>query len=325
MEKSIHGIHHITAIASDPQRNLDFYSGVLGLRLVKLTVNFDDPGTYHFYFGDETGSPGTLLTFFPWPGAPGGRIGTGQVTSFSFSVPQAALGYWANRLKAQGVAADGPVRRFEADVLAFCDPDGIPFELVADPALDDRIGWGGGPVPAEHAIRGLYSATLSVEGYEHTARLLTETLGFRETLSERSRHRFQIGQGGAACVVDILCLPNALAGTLGAGTIHHIAWRTPSDPEQGAWQWKIAHAGLNVTPVVDREYFHSIYFREPGGVLFEIATDPPGFAVDEPVDQLGSHLCLPPQYEPFRAKIEQSLPRLDRSCKAGRPLAGAPL
>lgn len=325
MEKSILGIHHITAIASDPQRNLDFYTKTLGLRLVKLTVNFDDPGAYHFYFGDELGRPGTLVTFFPWPDAPAGRRGNGQVDSIAFSVPPGALDYWRRRLQEGGVAVGETKTRFGGELIAFGDPDGIPLELVADPGYAERSGWPGGSIPADYAIRGLYAATLSVEGFEHTANLLTTTMGFRQTKEEDGRHRFETSSCGTACAVDILCLPNRLPGTLGTGTIHHIAFRTPSDPEQSAWQWKMAHAGENVTPIVDRQYFHSIYFREPGGVLFEIATDPPGFTIDEPAEELGTRLCLPPQFEPVRETIEKALPRLELPSEASSRLAGSRL
>lgn len=310
MEKSIVGIHHVTAIASDPQRNLDFFATTLGLRLVKLTVNFDDPGAYHFYFGDDLGRPGTLLTFFPWPGAPPGRRGTGQVSSIAFSVPLGSLDYWGKRLQEAGVAGIETKTRFAHELISFADPDGIGYELVADPQFDLRSGWGGSMVPREYAIRGLYSATLSVEGFEHTSNMLTSSLGFRPSSEEGGRHRFVMPTCETACILDILCLPNCLPGTVGTGTIHHIAFRTPSEAEQNAWQWKMAHAGVNVTPIVDRQYFHSIYFREPGGVLFEIATDPPGFTVDETADELGTHLCLPPQYEPLRDSIEQALPKI---------------
>ncbi|HEX5324478.1 MAG TPA: VOC family protein, partial [Capsulimonadaceae bacterium] len=262
MDKSILGIHHITAVASDPQRNLDFYGGVLGLRLVKLTVNFDDPSTYHFYFGDHLGRPGTILTFFPWPHAAKGHPGTGQVSGFSLSVPERALDFWARRLQAAGVEVERPGPRFEADVLSFADPDGLPIELVAE---DGKPGDEWGDVPAEYAIRGFHGATLSEEGYERTANLLTETLGFRPISEDGSRHRFVIGAGGPGAIVDVLCLPDAPQGAFGAGTVHHIAWRTSSAPEQSAWQWKLGHLGLNVTPIVDRQYFQSIYFREPGG------------------------------------------------------------
>jgi catechol 2,3-dioxygenase-like lactoylglutathione lyase family enzyme len=307
MSKSIPGIHHVTAIAGDPQRNLDFYAGVLGLRLVKLTVNFDDPGTYHLYYGDAQGRPGSILTFFPWPGAPKGRAGAGQVRTISFSIPEHAGEYWSDRLRNHGVVLEEHAR-FGARVLSFADPDGLRLELVAN--NDPRDPWTGGPVPGDRAIRGIYGVSLSEEGYERTAELLTGTLGFRHTQEEGNRFRFAAGQGGAGSIVDVECTPDLGPGRVAVGTVHHVAWRTPSVHEQVAWHDEIAQAGLNVTPVIDRKYFESIYFREPGGVLFEIATDPPGFAIDEPQERLGTHLMLPPWLEPNRARLERILPPL---------------
>jgi glyoxalase family protein len=284
---NIPGIHHITAIASDPQKNLDFYSRVLGLRLVKLTVNFDDPGTYHFYFGDEAGHPGSILTFFPWPGTPRGRQGTGQASVVSFAVP--SLQGWEERLPTYTVT-----RRFGNDVLSFSDPDGMPVELVA-------TGGSGS------SITGFHGVTLSESGYESTARLLTDTFGYTLTASEDNRFRYT---GSAGNHVDLLCQPDARRGGMGAWTIHHVAFRAETDALQKQWQTDLIRLGYNVTPVLDRQYFHSIYFREPGGVLFEIATDPPGFAIDETLDQLGTALKLPPALEPMRPEIEEMLPKI---------------
>jgi glyoxalase family protein len=283
----IPGIHHITAIASDPQRNLDFYTRVLGLRLVKLTVNFDDPGTYHFYFGDEAGSPGSILTFFPWPGTPRGRQGTGQATVVSFSVP--SLQGWEERLPNYTIT-----QRFGQDVLSFADPDGMSLELTA-------VGGTG------NAITAFSGVTLSEGGYESTAKLLTETFGFELTASEANRFRYT---GSAGNHVDLLCQPDARRGGMGAGTIHHVAFRAETDELQKQWQSELARLDYNVTPVLDRQYFHSIYFREPGGVLFEIATDPPGFAIDETPETLGTGLKLPPALEPMRPEIEEMLPKI---------------
>ncbi len=304
------GIHHITAIASDPQRNLDFYTRMLGLRLVKLTVNFDDPGTYHFYFGDEAGHPGTILTFFPWPRAPRGRQGTGQVTTISFSIPTGSLDYWQDRLLSEGISTAQPQHRFDEQVLSLADPDGLPLELVAHPGAEARPGWSGGPVAAEHAIRGFAGATLTVDDYEQTAALLTGGMGFQLTQQEGQRYRYEIGSGADLARVDLLNAPELEEGIVAAGTVHHIAWRTPSDEQQLAWRGDLLKHGLHVTPVQDRQYFHSIYFREPNGILFEIATDPPGFATDETPEQLGTHLKLPPWLEPQRAKLEDILPKL---------------
>jgi catechol 2,3-dioxygenase-like lactoylglutathione lyase family enzyme len=310
MSKDILGIHHVTAIAGDPQRNVNFYTGVLGLRLVKLTVNFDDPRSYHLYYGDELGHPGTLLTFFAWPGVPKGRPGTGQVTVTSFSIPQGSLDYWAERLSQQGVSSTGPASRFGETVLSLQDPDGLALELVAHPQAQQRPAWKEGPVPAEYAVRGIHTVTLSEDGYERTARLLTESLGFRLLSEENNVFRYEVGEGGLGAYVDVRCAPELRRGHVAGGTVHHVAWRTPSDEREKAWREVLVSLDLNVTPVLDRKYFHSIYFREPGGVLFEIATDPPGFTVDEPVEQLGTHLELPPWLEPYREELDQVLPTL---------------
>lgn len=304
------GIHHVTAVASDPQANVDFYLSVLGLRLVKTTVNFDAPDTYHLYYGDEVGHPGTILTFFPWPNAPRGRRGTGQTSTVSFSVPQASLGYWKDRLAKRGVEVEAALTRMDEDVVVFSDPDGLQIELVAHAGTDERPPWERGPVPAAHAIRGLYAVTLAEEGYEGTAGLLTETLGFRHVGEEANRFRFDVGSGGPGARVDVVCQPDAPRGMVAAGTVHHVAWRAPDGDTQRDWRESIVGDGLNVTPVLDRQYFTSIYFREPGGVLLEIATDPPGFTIDEDPDRLGTRLQLPPWLEDERSQIERSLPPL---------------
>ncbi|MCU1273543.1 MAG: ring-cleaving dioxygenase [Bryobacterales bacterium] len=308
MDRPIPGIHHVTAIAGDPQQNLDFYASVLGLRLVKLTINFDDPGTYHLYYGNETGSPGTILTFFPWPGAPQGRLGTGQTSLVSFAIPAASLKFWMERLKAHKITFDGPFPRFDEPVLAFADPDHLQLELIATSGGSEP--WRGGSVPAEHAIRGFHSVTLSEEGYESTAALLTSVLGFRLVGESGNRFRYVTGEGHASAIVDVLCQPELQRGVVAVGTVHHIAWRALEDAEQRAWRHEIGSRGYNVTPILDRNYFHSIYFREPGGVLFEIATDPPGFSVDEPLAELGQHLKLPSWLEPQRAQLEHILPKV---------------
>jgi glyoxalase family protein len=310
MDKGIPGIHHVTAIASDPQRNLDFYTSVLGLRLVKLTVNFDDPGTYHFYFGDEKGQPGTILTFFPWPGARRGRWGNGQVAVTSFSIPDGAIGYWEERLKRNGVTVGQRTHRFDEQALAFVDPDGLQLELVSHADVETNAHWKGGPVPLPYAVRGFHCVTLWEKNHSDTAKLLTDTLGFRLVQQDEQRYRFQATSDGPGAVVDVLHRPDGERGWGGAGTIHHVAWRTYDDAQQLSWQQKIRGQGVNVTPVRDRQYFNSIYFREPGGVLFEIATDPPGFTLDEPVQELGRRLRLPSWLEPRRAEIEGSLPEL---------------
>ena len=307
-EHTITGIHHITAIAGEPQRNLDFYTAVLGLRLVKLTVNFDDPGTYHFYFGAARGAPGSILTFFPWVSVPRGRAGTGQVAAVAFAVPAGSLGYWRERLSRHG--AELADKRFGEEVLRFEDPDGLALEIVATVSAAGGAAWNGGSVDPRHAIAGFHSATLLEEGYENTAALLEKVMGLSAVATEGNRYRYRMGSGGPASTIDVVCAPDSRPGRLGAGTVHHIAWRTPNDAQQLAWRKRLVGDGYNVSPVMDRTYFHSIYYREPGGILFEIATDPPGFDVDESRDHLGEHLMLPPDVEPYRKSLERALPPL---------------
>ena len=304
------GIHHITAIAGDPQQNVEFYAGTLGLRLVKQTVNFDDPGTYHLYFGDELGRPGTILTFFPWPGAPRGRHGVGQATVISFSVPADSLGFWEERLKSRKIAATRLESLFDEPVLEFSDPDGLQLELVADSRGDLGRPWRAASVPVSHAIRGFHSVALLERAYEDTERLLTGVMGFRLAHAVGHRRRYVVGDGGLAAWVDVVSAPDAPSGRVVVGTVHHVAWRVATDEAQLAWRQRLMEASLSVTPVRDREYFRSIYFHEPGGVLFEIATDPPGFTTDEPPEALGAALRLPPWLEPRRQELEARLPAL---------------
>lgn len=308
MAETLTGIHHVTAIASDPQRNVDFYVGVLGLRLVKQTVNFDDPGTYHFYYGDELGRPGTILTFFPWPGARRGRQGAGQIGATAFSVPSGSLGFWTAHLSAAGVAISSPEVRFGEEVIAFTDPDGLPLEIVGDEAAGLIPGWDGGPLPAEHAIRGVHSVSLWEADTALTGAILRDTLGFAPVAEAGHRTRYHTAGSGVGTRVDVLHVPDTGPAAGGAGTVHHVAWRAADEAQQRTWRERIAAHGLRVTDVLDRQYFRSIYFREPGGVLFEIATDPPGFTLDETPDALGTSLKLPPWYEPQRATIERVLP-----------------
>ena len=332
--QSILGIHHITAIAGNPQKNIDFYSGFLGLRLVKLTVNFDDPQTYHFYYGDDIGRPGTILTFFPWQSMPRGFRGTGQVITTSFLIPENSIEYWVSRLKSQGVSYTGPTKRFEDDteqVITLYDPDGMEIELVAHKDAETKKDhvWRKGPIPEEYATRGFYSATLSLEGYERTADVLTENMGFSKTKTEGSRFRFEIKDKekiidnfygnkqkreldllNSPSTVDLVCLPYTQRGSMGVGTVHHIAWRTPTDESQLDMRKIIINTGLDATPVIDRTYFHSVYFREPGGILFEIATDPPGFMIDQKEEELGQKLLLPEWLEPDRKYLEKVLPKI---------------
>ncbi|WP_199431426.1 ring-cleaving dioxygenase [Qaidamihabitans albus] len=305
------GLHHVTAIGGDPQRNADFYLRTLGLRLVKTTVNFDDPGTYHLYYGDESGKPGTLLTFFPWRDVPRGRIGTGQATTTSFSVPEQSIGWWKRHLEAAGVETSRVTNRDDEDVLSFRDPDGLPLALVAHPQGDPRDPWDTPLVPGEHAIRGLHSVTLSVSREDATAGMLTEGLGLSFAAEDGNRFRFHAGAGGPGALVDVLVTPDAPKGLVAGGTVHHVAWRAPDEQTQAAWREELVSRGVGVTSIMDRQYFRSIYFREPGGTLLEIATDQPGFSIDEPLLELGRALKLPPWLEPNREQIQAMLPELE--------------
>ncbi len=301
MKTPIVGLHHVTAIASDPQRNLDFYTLVLGLRFVKRTINFDDPGTYHFYFGDDTGSPGTILTFFPWPHAQRGTLGAGETIATVFSVPVGSVGYWRERLQTRGVATSEQVN-FGATHLRFEDPDGMLLELVefaeTVPVGVPRYG----DVPAQYAVQGFFGVTLLELSLTGTEALLHE-MGYRKLREEGARSRYAPEGTARARFLDIVVDPAARPGRMGAGTVHHIAFRAADDSAQESWQQELGSL-VGVTPVQDRTYFHSIYFREPGGVLFEIATDNPGFGIDEPVESLGERLCIPPWFEQQRSLIE---------------------
>lgn len=309
MNSPITGIHHVTAIASDPQANLDFYTGLLGLRLVKKTVNFDDPSAYHLYYGDEIGTPGTIVTFFYWPGGAGrGRVGSGQATRLSFSAPPSSLDFWLARLQRHSVAATRTVR-FDEDVIAFADPDRIPVEIVAV-AGDIRAGWTQSDVPAEHALRGLHTAELTVRSAERTERLILDEMGYRLVRREGNRARFETGSGGSGTFIDVIADSEVRSGLGGVGTIHHIAWRVPDDATELEMQERLIQAGYSVSPVRDRTYFRSIYYREQGDILFEIATAIPGFSDDEPVASLGTALKLPAQVEQAREEIESRLPPL---------------
>ncbi|HKK26605.1 MAG TPA: VOC family protein [Gemmatimonadota bacterium] len=315
------GIHHVTAISTAPQRNLDFYVRVLGLRLVKRTVNFDDPTTYHLYFGDETGRPGSLLTFFPWPGARRGRQGVGQLAVTSFAAAPSALAFWTQRLVRFGVDFEGPVpggvrgdRR-----LSFRDPDGLMLAIVADPAAEDLpVRSGADGIEPEHALRGFHTVEIWEESGDETGRLLVDTLGFHEVEDAGFTRYYEAGDGGPGRRVAVRGVGQFLPGMGGAGTVHHVAWRASGDEAQLALRRRILEAGLEATEVIDRRYFHSVYFREPGGVLFEIATDPPGFTLDEPLEELGEGLMLPPWLEGRRAEIEAALPEIHLPARSAR-------
>ncbi len=311
MVEGVLGIHHVTAIAGDPQANLEFYTGVLGLRLVKLTVNFDDPSTYHLYYGDRSARPGTLLTFFPWPNARRGDPGLGEVASICLSVPEGTLGLWAERLGQLRIPFQGPDLRYGHErYLSFQDPDGLTLELTAHRAAASDGGWHRGPVPPSMSISGIHSVTLWHGGHEPTASFLMEALGFRLLATDGARVRLEADRGGPGTYVDLEALPNGPAGSVGRGSVHHVAFTAADDAHQGSLRAQVLARGLGPTPPVDRLYFRSVYFREPGGVLLEIATAGPGFAVDEPEDRLGTSLKLPPWLEPQRRRLEAALPKL---------------
>ncbi len=305
MTKLVTGLHHITALASDAQKNVHFYAGILGLHLVKKTINFDAPEVYHLYYGNEKGSPGTILTFFPYPGIPQGRKGKGQLIVTSFSISENSMDYWTKRLDKFHIKYEGPFKRFDELVISFEDHDGLGLELVVN-NMDERPGFTYGNVPLEFAIKGFFGMTLSEECYEKTAGLLVGQMDHELIAEKGNRFRYS-ANGKPGDFVDILCNPDALKGIAGYGTIHHVAFATANDETQLEARTKLLKFGLDVTPVLDREYFHSIYFREPGGVLFEIATIPPGFMIDEPLEHLGESLKLPPWEEPNRKRIEKEL------------------
>src|SRR5688572_26291880 len=298
----IRGIHHITAIASDPQANHDFYAKTLGLRLVKKTVNFDDPGTYHLYFADEQGRPGTVLTFFPWPGARRGRRGTQQAVATAFLVPPGSLQAWEERLGLSGARVETPTERFGERRLSVFDPDDLQIDLVEHDEAERIEFWQGGGVSEGTAIRGFFGVTLCVSSAESTARLLTQTMGLTAQKDDGGVLRY-VAAGDATDPgrrVDLLVRPDEPPGHVAAGTVHHVAFRVADDAAQEAWLGTLRAAGQRPTPIQERHYFRSIYFREPGGVLFEFATDGPGFAIDESVEALGQSLRLPPWLEPHR-------------------------
>lgn len=304
------GLHHITAMAGDVAANVAFYTRVLGLRLIKRTVNFDDPSTYHLYFGDTVGTPGSALTFFYWD-QPRGRVGPGQATATAWSAPAESAAFWRERLAAHG-AAFAEEARFGDTVLRFSDPDGLGLEIVATAEPDARLPWTHPEIPVAHGLRGFHSVTLTHADSGRTARLLAGPMGYRESAraadaSGQIRVRHTVAAGGPGTYVDLVAAPAAPRGQPGAGTVHHVAFRVADDAAELAAQAEWRAAGLQVSPQMDRNYFHSIYAREPGGVLFEIATDTPGFAIDEPVETLGSRLLIPAQYEPHRALIEARL------------------
>jgi glyoxalase family protein len=306
------GIHHVTSIAGSARRNLNFYTGMLGLRLVKKTVNFDDPSSYHLYYGDAAGRPGTILTFFAWEGAAPGRLGVGETQETVFSIPKSSIAYWTQRLVEKGVAHDPPAKRFGATTIAFKDQDGTRLVLTGADGVEAEPARSAEGIPAEHAIRGFHSVSLLLAETGPTAAILTDIFGFAADRSEGATQRFRAPGVGLGGIVDLRTAGDFLPTRQGAGSVHHIAFRAANDAEQAAMVRKLAEDHhLRTTEQKDRNYFRSVYFREPGRVLFEIATDPPGFAVDESPDSLGKALKLPPFLESRRAAIEAALPTLD--------------
>lgn len=306
------GIHHVTAIAGKAQRNLDFYTRTLGLRLVKKTVNFDDPGAYHFYYGDEAGSPGTILTFFPWENAAPGRAGTGELQETVFRVPQGAIGYWMQRLTPHGVER---AEAFGETLLRFRDPDGMRLALAGLPGIEAESAWShpveGDKVPAEMAIRGFHGVRLMLDRTEATGAILADVFGFAEAAREGNTLRYRAEGTALGGIVDLEGVGGFLPARPGRGSVHHLAFRAADDAaEMEMARRLVENHGIRTTEQKDRDYFRSIYFREPGGVLFEIATDIPGFAVDEALEALGTGLQLPAFLRPHRAAIEAALPAL---------------
>ncbi|MGA9639711.1 VOC family protein [Flavobacterium sp.] len=309
MNTLITGIHHVTAIAGGAQKNLEFYAGILGLRLVKKTVNFDAPEVYHLYYGDEQGNPGSVLTFFPYQGLKMGRHGKGMLNTTTFSVPMDSIGFWTERFKRFGITYKEPQERFEDEiVIYFEDQDGLGLELVFND-VDNRIGYYSGSFDETNAIRGFHNVEIWQEGYELTAGVLTQQLDHNLIAEKGNRFRFA-ADDKSGNYVDLVCAPDSLKGLAGSGMVHHLAFKTPNKGSQEALREKIVERGLNPTPILDRNYFTSIYFKEPGGVLFEVATEIPGFTVDEDLAHLGEELQLPEWFEKQRADLITKLPEI---------------
>jgi glyoxalase family protein len=320
MGDNITGLHHITVIAGDPQENLDFYVGVLGMRLVKKTVNQDVPGTYHLFYADGAAHAGTDLTFFPWPDMAPGQTGVGLTVEVALAVPARSLRYWTEQLTRHSVEVTEPTTRFGERLLTFADPHGLQLALVETADRRDFTPWAKSVVPETYQVRGLHGVRLLERNAVPTIDFLVNTLGFEEVGEEGCWRRFALPGGRSGRMIDVKQLPAERQGTWGTGSVHHIAWRVPDDLTELHVQHRLQSAGRRPTPVIDRFWFKSVYFREPGGALFEIATDGPGFGVDEPLDELGGSLVLPPWLEPKRSQIEASLPPLQTPEKvAGEP------
>ena len=311
MDNRILGLHHITAIAGDAKRNLEFYTKILGQRLVKKTVNFDDPQTYHFYFGNETGTPGTILTFFPWTRVRKGYNGSGMATGIGYSVPKDSLDFWADRFKQFNVKHNEVAERFGEKYLPFEDPDGLRMNLIVPEKEDQRKAWETGEINEAVATKGFHSVTLTLKNITPTASILTDIFGYTLLKQEGNRYRFVTDAVDNASIVDIIEAPSLGPGLNAGGTNHHVAFTVKDENSQMEFREKILSRGLNITPKIDRDYFFSMYFREPGGVLFELATKDPGFTRDEPLNELGTHLKLPKQFEGARSELEKVLPVLE--------------
>lgn len=310
MKPSVHGIHHVTCISGDAQENLDFYVGVMGMRLVKRSVNQDDPGTYHLFYADGAGTPGTDLTFFPWPGMPPARLGIGLTVEVPFAVPPGALDYWQERLTQNGVPYGERETRFGETTLPFKDPHGLQLALVETAEERPFVAWENSSVPPECQLRGMHTVRLWQRQLAATEAVLTQYMGFTLLDTEDGWHRYGVEGGGPGKVIEVKELPGERRGQWGVGGIHHVAWRTHDSDEEMVVRAALESAGLRPTPQIDRFWFKSVYFKEPGGVLFELATDGPGFANDEDPAHLGEKLVLPPWLEIHRREIEAVLPPL---------------
>ncbi len=309
MENRILGLHHITAIANQAKRNLDFYTDVLGLRLVKKTVNFDDPGTYHFYFGNETGAPGTILTFFPWEGIGKGVNGAGQATHIGYAINPEAYDFWKDRLTTNNVLFE-ETAIFGEKTLSLQDPDGLQLQFIVPKTQDNRTPWSTDHISVANGLKGFHNVALTLKDANPTIKVLTDILGYRTEIQEGNRFRLSTDAIKTANIVDIIADETIPYGRGAAGTNHHIAFRVQDDNILMDFREKVLSAGLQITPKIDRDYFYSLYFREPGGVLFELATDNPGFTKDEVLAELGRDLKLPKQYEGIRNDIEENLPKI---------------
>lgn len=311
MAPSVHGIHHVTCIAGNAQENLDFYVALLGMRLVKRSVNQDDPGTYHLFFADRVGNPGTDLTFFPWPQMEPSRLGIGLTVEVSFAIAPGSLAYWQDRLRRSIVEHSTPETRFGETTLAFKDVHGLQLALVETSDERQFVPWEHSPVSPEHQLRGMHSVRLWERKLDHTEKILTQRMGFVLLGEEDSWHRYGVEGGGSGKLIEIKELPEERRGQWGTGAVHHVAWRVKDSDEQMSLREGIANAGLRPTPQIDRFWFKSVYYKEPGGVLFELATDGPGFDRDEDLEHLGEQLILPPWLEAQRKEIEAALPPLE--------------